>query len=286
MFISHSPELKNLAPALCKAQADIHVAKKLSVNPHFRSNYADLNSVWDACREALTNNGFSVTQLPYTDETGRHRMVSMLIHSSGEFIKTDVSLPTVKPGAQELGSCIKYMRRYCLASMVGVVDGVDDDAELAEGRETRSQDKPIQTQTVAPRTKTQPVTIDDFVEPVPLPPSNQNFVRRPLSDKQVNRLIAIAKGKGWNVPYVNAQIKANYGKRIVDLSREQYEKACGYFEITQFTKDLEDKYAAHLEKRVSALEQLEQAKKSYVDHTQPAFEQVPMPTEYDEPLPF
>lgn len=50
-----SESIKELAAALCAAQSQMVGAKKGSVNPHFKSRYADLASIWDACREPLTN---------------------------------------------------------------------------------------------------------------------------------------------------------------------------------------------------------------------------------------
>jgi hypothetical protein len=55
----------------------------------------------------------------------------MLSHISGQWIKSYIELPILKPGPQELGSCITYCRRYALAALVGVYQ-VDDDAEAAE----------------------------------------------------------------------------------------------------------------------------------------------------------
>lgn len=56
--------MKDLAAAMAKAQSEIKTALKDSKNPHFKSSYADLTSVWDACRAALTKNGISVIQIP------------------------------------------------------------------------------------------------------------------------------------------------------------------------------------------------------------------------------
>ena len=56
------PPIAELASALCKAQAQMEGAKKDANNPHFKTNYADLASVWSAIREPLTKNGLSVVQ--------------------------------------------------------------------------------------------------------------------------------------------------------------------------------------------------------------------------------
>ena len=50
--MNKSESIKELATALAKAQAVIAGAKKDNTNPAFRSKYADLASVWEACREA------------------------------------------------------------------------------------------------------------------------------------------------------------------------------------------------------------------------------------------
>ncbi|MHA0110682.1 ERF family protein, partial [Klebsiella pneumoniae] len=59
-----SLELSKLATALSKAQGTIRFAVKDATNPHFKSKYADLAAVWEACRDALAANELSVTQLP------------------------------------------------------------------------------------------------------------------------------------------------------------------------------------------------------------------------------
>ena len=52
-----SESIGDLAAALCKAQTVMGGALKDSANPFFKSKYADLESVWAACRQALTSNG-------------------------------------------------------------------------------------------------------------------------------------------------------------------------------------------------------------------------------------
>lgn len=128
-----SPRIGRLALALSKAQAQIEGASKSATNPHFKSRYADLASVWDACREALTSNELAVVQTT-TGGEGRTVVVrTTLMHSSGEWICGELTMTPLKPGPQELGSCITYARRYALAAMVGVAPE-DDDGEAAEGR--------------------------------------------------------------------------------------------------------------------------------------------------------
>jgi len=128
-----SEQINELMGALAKAQGEMSHAVKDSTNPHFKSRYADLASVWQACRDPLAKNGLAVTQtLDFAGE--RQVLVTTLGHSSGQWLKSMMALPIQKPGAQELGSCLSYCRRYALASMVGVYQD-DDDAEVATKRE-------------------------------------------------------------------------------------------------------------------------------------------------------
>lgn len=130
----HSESINELMGSLAKAQGEMSHAVKDSKNPHFKSNYADLASVWQACREPLSKHGLAVTQtLDYRDD--KQILVTTLSHVSGQWMKSYIVLPLQKPGPQELGSCLSYCRRYSLAAMVGVYQD-DDDAESAEERTT------------------------------------------------------------------------------------------------------------------------------------------------------
>lgn len=126
--------MKELATAMAKAQSQIKTALKDSKNPHFKSSYADLTSVWDACREALTKNGFSVIQRTDFDANGEVWLETMLLHASGEHIASRYPLRPAKQDPQGYGSAITYARRYCLAAIVGVVADEDDDGNAASQR--------------------------------------------------------------------------------------------------------------------------------------------------------
>jgi hypothetical protein len=125
-----STEIGKLAEALAKAQGEIKGAAKDSTNPHYRSKYADLASVWDACRAALTKNGLSVVQLPDTTADGVF-LHTTLAHSSGQWMRGTMPVRPVQDTPQGLGSALTYARRYSLAAMVGVAPDDDDDGNAA-----------------------------------------------------------------------------------------------------------------------------------------------------------
>jgi hypothetical protein len=123
--IEHSAELGELAKALCKTQGELEPAMKDSNNPFFKSKYADLKSVMNACRGPMTANGLSVAQFPSMAGTTAC-LATILMHSSGQWIRSLAPLNPTKNDPQGLGSAITYMRRYMLASAIGVWQEDDD----------------------------------------------------------------------------------------------------------------------------------------------------------------
>ena len=124
--MTQSESIANLAKALSIVQGKLTYAVKDSANPFFKSKYADLESVWDACRNLLAENGLCVMQFPGEFIDGCMSLTTILAHSSGEWIKQTMEVPVTKPDAQGAGSAITYMRRYALAAVVGVVQADDD----------------------------------------------------------------------------------------------------------------------------------------------------------------
>lgn len=140
-----SPDITKLAESLMAVQLILKPAKKDSVNPHFKKSYADLSSIWEACRDPLIQNGFSVAQLPGKDDQGNY-VETLLLHTSGQWLSSKTYTIPVKNDPQAVGSAITYARRYGLAAMVGVCPE-DDDAESAMDRDRPSQqEKPQRPQ--------------------------------------------------------------------------------------------------------------------------------------------
>lgn len=134
---SKSEAIDGLAAALAKAQGAIKPAIKDAKNPHFGNTYADLASVWDACREPLSSNGLSIVQLPAM-ENSTVSVTTVLMHTSGQWISSRISTLIARPDPQGVGSAITYLRRYALAAMVGIAPE-DDDAEAATAHEQQRQ---------------------------------------------------------------------------------------------------------------------------------------------------
>jgi|CXWL01.1.fsa_nt_gi hypothetical protein len=134
-----------LAAALAKAQGEIKGAAKAKDNPFFKSKYADLAAVWDACREALAKNCLAVIQPTIWSPTAGLFLRTILAHESGETIEGDFPVKPVQDTPQGLGSALTYARRYSLASMVGVApEGEDDDGNAGSHGATKDKGPPAQ----------------------------------------------------------------------------------------------------------------------------------------------
>ncbi len=177
-----SESIAAIGAALAKAQGTIEGATKDSKNPHFNNDYANLASIVDACREALSVNGISFLQSPSNDAN----LVSMrtrLVHASGEWIESDhLTVQARDAGPQAVGSCLTYLRRYQLAGMVGVAPVDDDDAEKAEGRGKAQtvadvKPEPVVKATMKVTAPKRPVATLEPLPPRPEPP--------PISDKDI-----------------------------------------------------------------------------------------------------
>lgn len=160
-FNLQSEYIDQLMTALSKAQGEISGASKDSKNPFFKSRYADLSSVWEACRQSLSKHGLAVVQSPMPFNGGLI-MVTTLGHSSGQWIRSYLPIVSAKQDAQGIGSGITYTRRYALAAIVGVVpdDQEDDDGNKASGKE-----KPPEKQDDAKITKEQVSFLTNMVTP-------------------------------------------------------------------------------------------------------------------------
>lgn len=150
--MTETQPIGQLAAALAKAQATIKNATKDAENPAFKrdgtaSKYADLASVWDACREALTKNDIAVVQ-KVMGGPDTVTVETVLAHKSGESITCSVTGKPTKPDVQGMGSTITYLRRYSLASMVGVAPE-DDDGNASAGVSTDSKAPVTKAENVA-----------------------------------------------------------------------------------------------------------------------------------------
>lgn len=132
-----SQETDKIYPAFAKMQRELGKAKKSTSNPFFKSKYADLNSVLEACDDALLANGLVFSQ-GYGLEPVPH-LYTRLIHSeSGQWFESLCPLMVSKEDPQGIGSATTYFRRYSIVAMLGLQQEDDDGnaASKPEGAKT------------------------------------------------------------------------------------------------------------------------------------------------------
>lgn len=133
-----SDAINELVGALVKAQKEITPAIKESVNPFHNSKYADLSSIWNACRDALNSHGLAIVQAQYAGD-----LITTLLHTSGQWMRGYTPIISKADNAQSLGSALTYARRYGLAAMVGVITEDDDgNAAIQPPKATKPFQKP------------------------------------------------------------------------------------------------------------------------------------------------
>lgn len=172
--------MNNIAEAMVNIQKEIGSAVKSSNNPFFKSKYADLSEIITCYQELASKYKIAVVQCPVFRD-GRVGVITKLIHVSGEYLESELTLPLVKQDPQSCGSAITYARRYALAAMFGIKQE-DDDGERAMDRSKEHSSEKKET-----------------------------------SDKENNReylirqLIDIAVNKGWTKEEVSQYAGDKYG---------------------------------------------------------------------------
>lgn len=148
--ITHSPAFGELVKALAKATLAFDTVLKDADNPFFKSKYADLSNYINATRKPLAENNLVLTQMPGEASGNRVTVTTMLLHTSSEWLRSDIVMPCGKPDAQGVGSALTYGRRYGYGAMLNLTGELDDDAEgsiPSHNKEIRAeQDSKIEKQ--------------------------------------------------------------------------------------------------------------------------------------------
>lgn len=128
--MNKSESIASISAALAKAQGEFSpIAKNRFVKITMKSGgsfnfrYADLEATINATRPALSKNGLAVIQPICGDE-----LLTIISHSSGEFIQSSMPLPAqIGDDPKQYGAKISYLRRYAYQSLVCVM--ADDDLD-------------------------------------------------------------------------------------------------------------------------------------------------------------
>jgi hypothetical protein len=149
---------KNIYIALLKAQKQITYAVKDALNPHFKNNYATLESVIDAVKAPLNDNGIFITH-----ELVENILTTKLIHAeTSEFVSSSIPLILSRNDMQQLGSAITYAKRYNLTSLCNLP--TEDDDGNAASLPNAYKEKLKTTQNAVPKpSSVAGLTVENFV---------------------------------------------------------------------------------------------------------------------------
>lgn len=121
--------MKELYKALHNARKEFSTVKKNGTNPHFKSRYADLESVLDATEESLDKNGLLIVTI-----LRESCLETSLIHAeSGESLTSYYPINQALTDQQK-GSAITYGRRYSIQSLLNLVAEDDDGNQASNAR--------------------------------------------------------------------------------------------------------------------------------------------------------
>jgi hypothetical protein len=144
-----------LPTVLAKAQSELKKAAKSADNPYFKSKYAGLDEVIEACRNTLNKHGIAVTQtVEYVPRITKYEseaadgsagcvvtpsqtlLVTTLLYGE-QSIRSIIPLEYKAGDMQSFGSALTYARRYGLAAIccLSTEDSLDDDGNKAVGEE-------------------------------------------------------------------------------------------------------------------------------------------------------
>ena len=135
-----SESTKNIFKALSDFKKDFKQPLKDADNPFFKSKYVPLENVVQSIDNEASKHGLGYFQSTVTGENGTAGVITVITHSSGEYIEFDpLYLKADKATAQGMGSAITYARRYSLSSAFGIASDVDDDGNEASGKSNSYQ---------------------------------------------------------------------------------------------------------------------------------------------------
>lgn len=191
-----SEQVSEIFSALSAMQGELQPAFKDSVNPHFKSRYADFYACKSSAQDVMAKNGLAAIQDILSDpDKGLIGVKTLITHKSGQWISSGDTW--CKPKSllpQDVGSAATYLKRYSLSAMLGIVADDDDDANHAQGKE------PVKT--IAPPAKkvddkiytgttTQQKAVKEILAKNAVPEQDYELIHEELMNKEKKHLFDV-----------------------------------------------------------------------------------------------
>ena len=135
--VRQSETIGKLALALSKAQSEFNKAISDSQNPFYKSKYADLSTIINATREALSLHEIALMQF-VSGDVNKVSVTTRICHSSGEWLESTISGKPAKQDCQQQGAVATYLRRYAQAGILNIAQE-DDDYESGMNRNKKPE---------------------------------------------------------------------------------------------------------------------------------------------------
>lgn len=169
--MNQSEHINELAKALAQAQGEFPVLEKKSKAHNY--NYADLAETLQATQDVLKSHGLSIVHQVHRDNI----MITKLIHSSGQWISTEMLLIHKPDGRttamQALGSAITYAKRYSIGCLLNLAADkeIDDDGASSSPKQVNEVSSPptlVKEKVRLPRLSHEQVKIvEDYLKEFP-----------------------------------------------------------------------------------------------------------------------
>jgi hypothetical protein len=218
-----SASIAELVTALAKAQLDFLPIHKKDTNPAYHAKYSGLSTVIGATQKALAKQGLVVMQMTGSEfgeqDAKMLTITTMLAHSSGQWIATDLTLPAMmrdRFDSQAVGSAMTYGRRYGLQAILGVAADDDDDGNKAAGIGTKEDVKQVVRQKLKQMGGNDPVTILAWKEGLlALTGNGLAIVRNEMTeaDKQKVTVKWNASDRVWSIPEAQGNMFASLAEK-------------------------------------------------------------------------
>jgi hypothetical protein len=187
-----------LAAALAKVQAELPtlerdrtVTVETKKGDDYTYSYVTLAKLSGVVLPLLAKHGLSFTAMPGLGSDGKMAVRYSLMHETGESLSGEFPV-SGEGGIQMIGGRISYIRRYCLAAVVGVAADEDDESQLAD-------DGPRTAQRAAGRQqepKQRGATAQRSAPPPPLP-GEESAPPEQITGPQLTKLHTVFSAVGW-----------------------------------------------------------------------------------------
>lgn len=149
-MLEFSENLDLIAPALVDLQTEVRDIQKTLEGMEKAWRYANFQKLMADLRPMLNKRGLVMLQPPTNTTAAEVQVTTVLLHASGQFVKSTATMGPVKvqkggPG-QAYGAAVSFLRRYSCEALLGIVEandldgqGLADDDKRDERKETKRE---------------------------------------------------------------------------------------------------------------------------------------------------